>query len=460
MRDLTALRARLRQAGLKPASSLPPPVRKQPAIPIDWPGREVVTPAGAFMLAEYNYAADWRHGGKALAKFLETSPLPNFPDVPADATPADMIFMDTETTGLAGGAGTLAFLVGTGSYTAEGFVLRQYFLPDPSGEAAMLEASLSEMESHKALVTFNGRAFDVPILQARAALRLRRLDALTGIAQFDLLIHSRRLWRSRLESCALRTLEAEVLDVRRSSDDVPSGLIPYLYREYLQTNDPNLMAGVLYHNAQDILSMAVLAAEVADRYRRAPDEFEDPLDALAMGFIYRGLGKMTLAEQSLRAALRAELAGEDRVRALEGLANILKPAADTTTRPGCGKPGTPPRPMIRCPASNWPSFMNGESATWIRRCNGRNLRSRRPNGSRPPAAGANWSGRWRTACSAWRKNKRARPGKSGRARNISFLTSPLATLGDMLSPPPPRKFTWASAPSPRFARGPASPPSP
>ncbi|MGB7538566.1 MAG: ribonuclease H-like domain-containing protein [Anaerolineales bacterium] len=324
MRDLTALRARLRQAGLKPASSLAPPVRKQPAIPVDWPGREIVTPAGSFMLAEYRYAADWRHGGRALAKLLETSPLPNFPDVPLDTSPADMIFMDTETTGLAGGAGTLAFLVGTGSYTAEGFVLRQYFLPDPSGEAAMLETSLDEMESHKALVTFNGRAFDVPILQARSALRLRRLDALTGIAQFDLLIHARRLWKSRLESCALRNLETNLLDVRRSSEDVPSGLIPYLYREYLQTNDPNLMAGVLYHNAQDILSMAVLAAEVADRYRRAPDEFEDPQDALAMGFIYRGMGRRTLAEQSFRAALQADLAGQDRVRALEGLANLMK----------------------------------------------------------------------------------------------------------------------------------------
>jgi uncharacterized protein YprB with RNaseH-like and TPR domain len=324
MRDLTALRARLRQAGLKPASSLPPPIRKQPAIPVEWPGREVVTPAGAFMLAEYRYAPEWCHGGKALTRFLKAAPLPNFLDVPPDATPADMIFMDTETTGLAGGAGTLAFLVGTGFFTPDGFVLRQYFLPDPSGEAAMLGASLAEMESYKALVTFNGRAFDVPILQARAALRLRRLDALTRIAQFDLLFHARRLWRSRLESCALRSLEAEVLDVRRSSDDVPSGLIPYLYREYLQTNDPNLMAGVLYHNAQDILSMAILAAEVAERYRRDPDEFEDPLDALAMGFIYRGLGRTALAEQSLRAALRADLAGEDRVRALEGLANLYK----------------------------------------------------------------------------------------------------------------------------------------
>jgi uncharacterized protein YprB with RNaseH-like and TPR domain len=324
MKDLSALRARLRQAGLKPASSLTPPDRKIAAIPIEWPGREIVTPIGSYFVAEFRYASDWRHGGKALAEFLKASPLPDMLGIPDGTNPADMVFMDTETTGLAGGAGTMAFLVGTGSYVDGGFVLRQYFLPDPSGEAAMLEASLREMESQKALVTFNGRAFDVPILQARATLRLRRFDALTRLSHFDLLLHARRLWRRRLESCALRNLETDLLDVRRSSEDVPSGLIPYLYREYLQTNDPNLMAGVLYHNAQDILSMAVLAAEVADRYRRAPDEFEDPLDALAMGFIYRGLGNLSLAEQSLRAALRADLAGEDRVRALEGLANILK----------------------------------------------------------------------------------------------------------------------------------------
>jgi uncharacterized protein len=324
MRDLTALRARLRQAGLKPASSLPSPVRKLPAIPVEWPGHEVVTPSGSFMLAEYRYAPDWRHGGKALAKLLETTPLPDFPDVPGGTAPAELIFMDTETTGLAGGAGTLAFLVGTGSYTADGFILRQYFLPDPSGEAAMLEASLAEMESHKALVTFNGRAFDVPILQARAALRLRRFDALREIAQFDLLVHARRLWKSRLESCALRNLETDVLDVRRSSEDVPGALIPYLYREYLQTNDPSRMAGVLYHNAQDVLSMAILAAEVAERYRRAPDEFEDPLDALAMAFIHRGWGRKDLAETGFRAALRADLPVPDRVRALDGLANLLR----------------------------------------------------------------------------------------------------------------------------------------
>jgi uncharacterized protein YprB with RNaseH-like and TPR domain len=328
MKDLSALRARLRQAGLKPASSLPPPVRKARAIPVDWPGREVVTPIGSYFLAEFKYAADWRHGNRPLSIFLKTSPLPNLLEIPEGTSPAEMIFMDTETTGLAGGAGTMAFLVGTGFYAADGFVLRQYFLPDPSGEAAMLEASLGEMESQKALVTFNGRVFDVPILQSRAAQRLRRFDALTRIAHFDLLIHARRLWSRRLESCALHSLETDLLDVRRSSEDVPGGLIPYLYREYLRTNDPNLMAGVLYHNAQDILSMAVLAADVVERYRRPPAELEDPLDALAMAFIYRGLGRLSLAEEGFRAALEAGLAGEEQVRALEGLANLFKMGGD------------------------------------------------------------------------------------------------------------------------------------
>jgi len=166
--------------------------------------------------------------------------------------------------------------------------------------------------------------FDVPILQARAALRLRRFDALTKLSHFDLLTHSRRIWSRRLESCALRSLETEVLGVRRASEDVPSGLIPYLYREYLQTNDPAAMAGVLYHNAQDILSMAVLAAEVALRYARAPAEQEDPLDALAMAFVQRGLGRADLAEEGFRAALRLGVSGTERVRALEALAGLLK----------------------------------------------------------------------------------------------------------------------------------------
>jgi uncharacterized protein YprB with RNaseH-like and TPR domain len=325
MKDLTALRARLRRAGLKPAADIPPPVRRSCAVPAEWPGREIVTPIGTYYLAEFRFPSGARHGGRALSDFLDAADC-RIPDLPAGTAPTEMVFMDTETTGLAGGAGTLAFLIGTGAFDAEGFVLRQYFLPDPSGEAALLEAALGEMEAQKALVTFNGRTFDVPILQARAALRLRRFDALTRQAHLDLLTHSRRIWSRRLESCALRSLEAELLGVRRSSDDVPGGLIPYLYREYLQTNDPAAMAGVLYHNAQDVLSLAVLAAEVAERYGRAPAELEDPLDALAMAFVQRGIGRLDLAEEGFRAALQLGVAGMERVRALDALAGLLKGA--------------------------------------------------------------------------------------------------------------------------------------
>jgi tetratricopeptide (TPR) repeat protein len=188
----------------------------------------------------------------------------------------------------------------------------------------MLEAALSEMENGAGLVTFNGRGFDVPILQARAALRLRRFDSLTQPPHWDLLPHARRLWKRRLESCALRSLETEVLGVRRSTEDVPSSMIPWLYREYLRTGDPRCIAGVLYHNVQDILSMAFLAARILDRYTRPFAEIEDPRDVLSLAFVHRALGRFDLAEAAFRAAAEAGLDRENRVRAWEGLAGVLK----------------------------------------------------------------------------------------------------------------------------------------
>ena len=329
MKDLHALRARLRHAGLKPASSLSPPRQKAALLPADWPGQAVPGPDGIFYLAEYRYGPDVRQGDQSLLDFLPYSPLPDFMEIPRETNLTNMVFMDTETTGLAGGTGTLAFLIGTGTCVDGMFLVRQYFLPDPSGEAGMLTAALAEMESSSALVTFNGRGFDVPILQARASLRLRRFDALAQTPHWDLLPHARRLWKRKLESCALRSLETEILDVRRSSEDVPSSMIPYLYREYLRTGDPRLIAGVLYHNVQDILSMALLAARVLDRYTRPVGEIEDPLEVLSLAFVHRGLGRFDLAETAFRTAVECGLDRENRTRALEGLAGMLKGKGDS-----------------------------------------------------------------------------------------------------------------------------------
>jgi uncharacterized protein YprB with RNaseH-like and TPR domain len=277
-----------------------------------------------YYLIEREYPPAYRHGERILDRLLGSASLPAMFNLPGETEPSRMIFMDTETTGLAGGAGTLAFLVGTGSFGKNGFLLRQYFLPDPAGEAAMLEDVLTEMEAGAALVTFNGRAFDVPILQARATLRLRRFDALKGTAHLDLLAHARRLWRRKLDSCSLGSLEHEMLGVRRSYEDVPSSLIPFLYREYLQTGDPQPMEGVLYHNAQDILSMATLAADILDRYLLPPAEIPDPLEALSLAFSFRREGQTDPAEDAFRASLRGTLPAAERAHALEGLAALLK----------------------------------------------------------------------------------------------------------------------------------------
>jgi uncharacterized protein YprB with RNaseH-like and TPR domain len=324
MRDLTALRERLRRAGLQPASSLGPPPPKIRSIPEDWPGQPVTSPLGEYFLGELFYPCDYSHGSRSISDGPGVSPLPAAFDLAAEIAPARMVFMDTETTGLAGGTGTLAFLVGMGSYMEGGFRLRQYFLADPAGEAALLEDALAEMEAGSALVTYNGRAFDVPILQARAALRLRRFDALAGFPHLDLLPHARRLWKRRLESCSLGSIERAVLGVRRSREDVPGSLIPTLYREYLQSGDSRPLSGVMYHNAQDILSLAVLAADIVERHGKSPAEAEDPLEALAFASIYRNRGQLDRAGECYRAALHGGLPAGEKICGLDGLAALLK----------------------------------------------------------------------------------------------------------------------------------------
>ena len=331
MKDLRVLRSRLRQAGLKPASTLSKPQPKATRLPADWPGQPVPGPDGIYYLAEYRYGPDVSQGDQGLLDFLPYSPLPDFMEIPRETNLAKMVFMDTETTGLAGGTGTLAFLIGTGAVEEGGFVVRQYFLPDPSVEGGMLAAALAEMESSSALVTFNGRGFDVPILQARASLRLRRFDALAQTPHWDLLPHARRLWRRKLDSCALRSLETGILGVRRTSEDVPSSMIPYLYREYLRTGDPRLIAGVLYHNVQDILSMALLAARVLDRYTRPVGEIEDPIEVLSLAFAHRAFGRFGQAEAAFRTAMECGLDSGNLSLALEGLAGMLKGNGDSAS---------------------------------------------------------------------------------------------------------------------------------
>jgi hypothetical protein len=148
-------------------------------------------------------------------------------------------------------------------YEGEQFILRQYFLRDPAEEEALLTALVDDLAPRAGWVTFNGRAFDLPLLETRLTLSRQR-GALGHKPHLDLLFPARRLYRGRLESCSLGHLEQHVFNIVREQDDVPGYLIPQLYQDYLRTGDPSEMHRVIYHNAMDILSMVTLTAHVLE----------------------------------------------------------------------------------------------------------------------------------------------------------------------------------------------------
>src|SRR5579859_3798690 len=171
-----------------------------------------------------------------------------------------LMFLDTETTGLAGGTGTCAFLIGVGAVEGSQFVVRQYFLRDYPEEKAML-ALADALENYEGLVTFNGKTFDIPLLETRYALA-RMESPFARLLHLDLLHPARRLWKLRLESCALGHLETEVLGIHRQGD-VDGSEIPGIYFDYLRTGDSRGLQPVFYHNALDIISLAALTVEMA-----------------------------------------------------------------------------------------------------------------------------------------------------------------------------------------------------
>jgi uncharacterized protein YprB with RNaseH-like and TPR domain len=166
-------------------------------------------------------------------------------------------FLDIETTGLTGGTGCYAFLVGLGAFEDDTFVVEQYFMDDFAAEPAMLEALATRLADFSALVTFNGRSFDVPFLRLRYV--LNRQAAPLHLPNLDLLHPARRIWRARIGSASLGALERGVLGLERV-DDVPGSLIPAIYLDYIRGVGTDRMVPVVRHNAQDIASMPALWA--------------------------------------------------------------------------------------------------------------------------------------------------------------------------------------------------------
>ncbi|HHW13339.1 MAG TPA: hypothetical protein GXX28_00200, partial [Firmicutes bacterium] len=271
-------------------------------------GEELETPYGPCFHRMVRYPLAHRRGCHTLAEALALPPeiggrlaRPRLPEV--DWRQA--AFLDTETTGLAGGTGTFAFLVGVGHFVGGEFALHQFFLRDYAGEPALLWALGQLLVEFPVLVTFNGRRFDWPLLEARFTVaRLRAV--LPRPVHLDLLYPAWALWKRRLGSCRLCRLEEAVLGAEREAD-VPGWLIPQLYFTYLRSGDAGPLAPVLHHNLLDILSLVSLTAAVGDRLTapRKPGTAGDDggpqtvpgEDLLAVGRFYEREGEAETALQ-------------------------------------------------------------------------------------------------------------------------------------------------------------------
>jgi uncharacterized protein len=301
--------------------------RQEPVGILD--GEEITTPVGTAYRMQRSFPLDHQHGPGRLSDLLAydsalASEVAHQPAL-AQASMEGLLFLDTETTGLAGGAGTLVFLVGVGMFTAEGFRLRQYFLRDPADEAAMLHALLEDLDLASGLVTFNGQAFDLPLLESRYVIGLRQRRGLLAAPHLDLLHPSRRLWSRSLPDCSMGTIEQHILHLHRSEDDIPGALIPALYLEYLRTGATGGMRRVIYHNTMDVLSLVGVATQVLGRHRQPDPAQLTASEALAIGRWHQRAGRVDPAEQALRSAV-ASSEGDLRLEALRRLTEYLKRA--------------------------------------------------------------------------------------------------------------------------------------
>jgi uncharacterized protein YprB with RNaseH-like and TPR domain len=260
--QLALLREKVARIDRKYANSGP---KRVLACPIEdvVSGQVAETRFGKHFETERLYERHRRHGSVGIADLadlpedllaaLSAGAIPQSP-------PTRWAFLDTETTGLAGGTGTYAFLIGVGSIAENGFRLRQFFMRDYDEEPSVLAALAAHLARFDVLITYNGKAYDQPLLETRYRM-VRSRPPFGRMEHLDLLHGARRLWKLRLESCRLVDLENQVLGVERQGD-LPGEMIPYYYFEYLRMRQAFRLVPIFHHNATDIVSLACLTAIV------------------------------------------------------------------------------------------------------------------------------------------------------------------------------------------------------
>ena len=294
-----------------------------------------------YLVVERKYSPGHRHGRIAIAD--AAPPLEGWSRLRLlGGGGSRCLFLDLETTGLAGGAGTYAFLVGLGWFESGGFRIRQFFLASYAAERMLLEAVRSIAHEHATVVTYNGKSFDLPVLETRFVLH-RGETPFAGMPHVDMLHTARRLWRPSVDDgsperdhglvrrsaereggCRLIFLE-ETLCGHEREGDVPGFEIPARYFHYVRSGDARQLEAVLEHNRLDLLSLAVLTSRVAELLEDGPASTRMAREALGIGQIYERGGLITEAGAAFGHA--ASFAHSDvvtRAEALRALAVVCR----------------------------------------------------------------------------------------------------------------------------------------
>lgn len=314
---MRSLRERLAALEPRPARLVPPPL-SGPPIEAVLTGRFVPTARGELFMVEQP------RDDPEFWTLLDRAPLDPSLYLPGRSglDPEEMVFLDTETTGLAGGTGTHAFLIGMGVFEGGQFVVRQFFMRHPAEEPALLDGLLETLSRYHVLVTFNGRAFDWPLIETRFVIHGHR--PAFGLEHLDLLHPARRIWKHRLASCALASLEASLFGLRRD-EDVPGFLIPQIYFDYLRDGDARRLRPVFAHNREDIVTMVRLTDLLLRAAATPGTTLPHPADQVGLGLLLLQRGEVVRGLETLNAALEwDELDGELRRRAEVEVTRWLK----------------------------------------------------------------------------------------------------------------------------------------
>ena len=309
--------------GIKPANKS----RTRPNLLDHFPGSWEKTPKGESFVVRKSLSGSIKHGTSNLAgdlslSFYESIPsLIGISEIPSN----QVLYIDTETTGLAGGVGTYVFLIGAAKVIQDKVEFAQFFLQDPGNEAAQLAAFEAFSADSRILVSYNGKSFDLPRIKNRYLFH-GWPSPFQDIYHLDLLHIARRLWKDHLPGCTLGDLEYHLLEFERSDKDIPGWKVSERFFDYLQNNDPEPLEDVFYHNEIDVLSLIALLRYITNRLMDPLSlPYRNRRDLVSIGQYFVHLRQDDQAIEILESAVRnRKLTDAQIITARSSLAGLYK----------------------------------------------------------------------------------------------------------------------------------------